>query len=66
MAARRAFNLNPHRHGMFMPGTGHAIVAPESLTAAPPDTVIVMNPVYRAEITAQLASLGLQPEILAL
>lgn len=59
-------DINPHRQGRFMPGSGHAIVAPEDLVAAPPQTVIVMNPVYVEEIRAQLRTLGLEPEIVAL
>jgi len=61
-----AVDINPHRQGMFMPGTGHPIVAPESLPQTPPDTVIIMNPIYRSEISAQLASMGLEPTILTL
>jgi SAM-dependent methyltransferase len=59
-------DINPHRQGMFMPGTGQPIVAPEALIAAPPHTIIIMNPIYRSEISAQLASMGLAPEILTL
>jgi hypothetical protein len=62
----RVVDVNPHRQGMFMPGSGHQIVAPESLTSKPPDTVIIMNPIYRSEISARLSSMGLAPEILTL
>jgi hypothetical protein len=47
-----------------MPGTGHRIVGPEALRDVRPDAVIVMNPIYRAEIGEQLRSLGLDPELL--
>lgn len=50
----------------FMPGTGQPIVAPEALIVAPPHTVIIMNPIYRSEISAQLPSMGSAPEILTL
>jgi hypothetical protein len=47
-----------------MPGTGHRIVVPGQLREVRPDEVIVMNPVYRAEIGEQLRGLGLEPELL--
>jgi hypothetical protein len=59
-----AVDINPHRHGYFMPGTGHRIVAPEELRKVRPDQVIVMNPIYRDEIGEQLRELGLEPELL--
>ena len=59
-------DINPHRPGMYMPGTGQLIVGPEFLESDPPDTVIIMNAVYRPEISTQLATMMLTPEILAL
>jgi hypothetical protein len=56
-------DVNPYRQDKFMVETGHAIVAPESLTTSPPDVVIVMNPIYLSEIRGQLEDLGLRPEI---
>ena len=56
-------DVNPFRQGKFMIGTGHEIVAPESLAASAPDVVIVMNPIYAVEIRNQLEGMGLRPEI---
>ncbi len=61
----RVVDVNPFRHGKFMIGTGHDIVAPQSLAGSPPDVVIVMNPIYMAEIRAQLEGMGLRPELVA-
>jgi hypothetical protein len=61
-----AVDINPHRQGYFMPATGQRIVAPSFLSEYRPDVVIVMNAVYRDEITRDLNTMGLQPEILAL
>lgn len=62
-------DINPFKQGKYLPGTGHRVSAPESLLAAPPDmvpdTVIVMNPIYLPEIGAQLNSMGLAPELVA-
>ena len=59
-------DINPHKHGHFMPGSGRPIVSPQSLQELQPGTVIVMNPVYGKEIGAELASLDLSPVMLSL
>jgi SAM-dependent methyltransferase len=59
-----AVDVNPHRHGQFVPTTGQEIIGPEQLLRHPPDVVVVMNPVYKREIEADLRELGLQPEVL--
>lgn len=59
-------DINPHKHGKFVAGTGHEIVGPSHLQALRPDVVVVMNPVYVEEIGAELRRLGLAPEITAL
>ena len=61
-----AVDINPIKTGTFMAGTGQEIIAPDFLKAYRPDVVIIMNPVYREEITRDLASMGLAPEILTL
>ncbi len=58
-------DINPFKQGKYLPGTGHQVVSPEALRGAPPDTVIVMNPVYRGEIAADLETMGLTPELVA-
>ncbi|VTZ20897.1 NDP-hexose methyltransferase (fragment) [Methylocella tundrae] len=58
-------DVNPYKQGKFMPGAGHRVIAPSALVAEPPDLVIVMNPIYRAEIAKTLNALGLKPEISA-
>jgi hypothetical protein len=60
---RYAVDINPHKHGAFLAGTGQEIVAPAFLREYRPDLVIIMNPVYREEIASDLADMGLQPEI---
>lgn len=60
---QQVVDINPHKQGYFIPGAGQPVVAPEALLQAPPDLVIVMNPVYRQEIADQLASMGLGPVI---
>ncbi|MCB9897839.1 MAG: methyltransferase domain-containing protein [Planctomycetes bacterium] len=59
-------DLNPLKHGAFVPGTAQPILAPDALAHMPPDVVLVMNPAYRDEIAADLAARGLRPEIAVL
>jgi SAM-dependent methyltransferase len=56
-------DINPFRQGKVLVGWGHRIVAPESLCQAPPDVVVVMNPIYCAEIQRDLESMGLDAEL---
>ena len=58
-----AVDVNPNKHGMFMPGTGHEIIAPERLPEIAPDWVIVLNPAYADEITADIRGMGLRPKV---
>jgi SAM-dependent methyltransferase len=51
-------DINPYRHGKFVPGSGKQIVGPEFLAQYRPDLVIAMNPIYRAEIARDLNRLG--------
>lgn len=59
-------DINPHKHGKFLAGTGHEIVGPESLRETRPDAVFVMNPIYTDEIRAEIFRLGLSPEIISI
>jgi hypothetical protein len=59
-------DINPAKQNSFLPGTGHEIIAPDRLRELRPDRVIVMNPVYTAEIKKQLDEMGLRPELLSL
>ncbi|MGD8413344.1 MAG: class I SAM-dependent methyltransferase [Candidatus Latescibacterota bacterium] len=59
-------DINPHRHGKYIPGLGKEIKSPEFLKSYDPQVVIVMNRIYAEEIRGTLAGLGLQPEIVVL
>ncbi|MFD0980279.1 methyltransferase, partial [Tropicimonas aquimaris] len=58
-------DINPYKQNRFLPGTGIQVMTPQALATTPPDTVIVMNPVYLGEISSSLAGLGLSPELVA-
>ncbi|MGA9115309.1 MAG: class I SAM-dependent methyltransferase [Bacteroidota bacterium] len=57
-------DINPRKHGLFVPGTGQEVIPPGRLAAQKPDAVIVMNPLYAGEIKALLKEMGLGPEVL--
>jgi SAM-dependent methyltransferase len=57
-------DLNPHKHGRFVPGTGHEVRPPESLRMERPDAVIVLNPLYAEEIGASLRAMGIHAALL--
>jgi SAM-dependent methyltransferase len=64
-AVQYAVDINPHKHGRFMAGTGHRIVGPEFLTELRPDLVIAMNPIYLDEIGRDLKRLGVEADLVA-
>lgn len=59
-------DINPDKAGKFVAGSGHPIIQPSELPGRPIERVLIMNPIYRTEITRALADLGLHPEIEAL
>jgi ABC-type Fe3+-hydroxamate transport system substrate-binding protein len=60
-----AVDINPRKQGMFVAGSGQKIVSPAFLVAYQPDVVIIMNPNYEAEISNQLAALGVTASVVA-
>ena len=57
-------DINPHKEGKFMAGTGQQIVLPEFLKVYKPDVVILTNPVYRNEIHQMLNLLDIHPQLI--
>lgn len=64
-AVEYVVDINPHMSAHYMARTGLEIVQPFVLRDYRPDVVVVMNPVYRQEIIAELATLGLKPEVIS-
>jgi SAM-dependent methyltransferase len=52
-------DVNPHKQGRYVAGTGQRVVAPEFLRELRPTDVLVMNPVYEDEIAGSVRALGL-------
>jgi SAM-dependent methyltransferase len=59
-------DINPHRHGKFIPGLGKEIMSPQFLKEYKPDQVIVMNPIYCNEIQQMLDEMGVSTQIVPL
>lgn len=55
-----AVDINPFKHGRWMAGTGHRIVAPKELVDVRPALVIAMNSTYLDEIGRDLVALGVE------
>lgn len=59
-----AVDINPHKNGMYLAGTGQQSVAPAFLQAYQPHTVIVMNGVYKQEIQQDLGRMGVHADVI--
>jgi hypothetical protein len=59
-------DINPHKHGKFLAGSGIEIVSPDTLRSLRPEVVLVMNSIYSDEIRHDLAARSLYPELIAL
>ena len=58
-AIEYAVDINPHRQGRFLPITAQQIMPPAFLKQYRPDLVILMNPIYVAEVRRDLDRMGL-------
>lgn len=59
-------DINPHMEGNYIPGIGKQYKSPPFLKEYQPDAVIIMNGVYKDEITKTLHDMDVYPEIFAL
>jgi len=57
-------DINPHRQGKFLAGSGKQVVAPAFLQANRIDAILVMNAVYCAEIQRQIDEMGVSAELI--
>jgi len=56
--------INPRRHGKYIAGAGSKIMPPEFLRQYDPGTIVVMNPIYKEEISEMAASMGLGADVI--
>jgi 2-polyprenyl-3-methyl-5-hydroxy-6-metoxy-1,4-benzoquinol methylase len=43
-------DINPHKQGRYIPGTGQRVISPDALVDIRPQVIITMNPLYTDEI----------------
>ncbi len=56
---------NPSKQGMFLPGTGISVIAPDDSRVASVPVILVANTNYLSEIRASLAQQGITPLLLS-
>lgn len=56
-------DLNPKKHGKYIPGTGHEIVSHKDITSRKIKTAVLMNPNYYDEITELLNNTNLNVDL---
>jgi len=56
-------DINPRKWGSFVAGTGHPVVAPETLISLPPELVVLTNSIYETEVKMMLKELELASEV---
>jgi hypothetical protein len=59
-------DINPHKHGKFLAGSGREILGPDALKSLRPDIVLLMNSIYTEEVRNELATRGLRPQLVPL
>ena len=66
-AAREAVaaivDVNPRKHGRFVPGSGHEVAAPVAVRDLAADLVLVMNPLYADEVGHIVSGLGCEADV---
>jgi 2-polyprenyl-3-methyl-5-hydroxy-6-metoxy-1,4-benzoquinol methylase len=58
-------DINPRKHGHFVPLMGQRITGPDCLLQNPPNLVIVMNPEYEREVRSMIDGLGIVCEVVS-
>jgi FlaA1/EpsC-like NDP-sugar epimerase len=58
-------DINPRKQGMHVAGSGQQIVSPAFLGDYQPDTIILMNPIYRDEVGRIAAEHGVAAELVS-
>ena len=52
-------DINPHKKGFYVPGTGQEVIGLQDLKVIHPDVIIIMNPLYEREILEMLRGLNI-------
>lgn len=63
---RYVVDINPHMQGNFIPGVGIQYVHPEFLKAFKPEAIIIMNGIYKNEISKMLIKMNIAAKLYCL
>ncbi len=63
-AVSHVVDVNPRKTGRFIGGTGQEIVEPSAARELRPEAIVVMNPIYRAEVASAVRAFGFEPQLL--
>jgi SAM-dependent methyltransferase len=63
---KSVIDINPYRHGYYLPSTGQQIVEPEFLIDNKPELLLIMNSIYEKEIKHMMNEMGVYTKILSL
>ena len=58
-----AVDINPQKHGLFVPGTAQQVITPAELKQAAAGLVVVMNPAYLDEVRGAVRTLGIAADV---
>jgi Methyltransferase domain/C-methyltransferase C-terminal domain len=61
-----AIDINPRKSNTFLPGSGVPVLSPNQAKTCEGTIIILLNPVYRAEVARECSRLGIDASIVAL
>ncbi len=56
-------DINPAKHGRFVPGSGQSVIGAEALVDYRPDLVLLMNGAYENEVNEMVRQLGVNARV---
>lgn len=56
-------DINPGKHGRFVPGSGQSVVGPDALVEYQPDLVLLMNGAYEKEVKELISNLNVNAAV---
>ncbi len=56
-------DINPHKQGLFVPGSGTRVVGPNELSKLAPEQILLMNSLYLEEVRQLLRKQGVSVEV---
>jgi hypothetical protein len=64
LAVSHVVDVNPRKMGRFIGGSGQEIVEPSVVRELRPEAIVLMNPIYREEVSSAVRAFGFEPQLL--